>query len=148
MRKPRIPREVLIKLSRLLNMRYKPSEIAEEIGVDVSTIYRAYIPAGCPIERDSKGRIWIIGTAFREWSVQYHTERKENSKPTPLEPGFAWCLKCRGPAKMLNIKPRKQTRYHVMYSGLCSVCGGKVNRAARPGEGIDCEMPNRKSRKP
>ena len=40
------------RLVRLLNMLYKPSELAEEIGFTVRQIYRVYIPAGCPCIKD------------------------------------------------------------------------------------------------
>jgi len=42
MRIPQLKHQHIIKLSRLLNMLYKPSEIAEEIGVSVDTVYRSY----------------------------------------------------------------------------------------------------------
>jgi len=48
-------------LPRLLWMYYSPSELADEIGCNVDTIYKSYIPAGCPHTRDERGRIWIKG---------------------------------------------------------------------------------------
>ena len=47
----------IIKLGRLLDMIYKPSEVAEEISVTTSTIYGSYLPAGLPYIRDAKGNI-------------------------------------------------------------------------------------------
>ena len=61
-------REQLARVGHLLNMYYKPSEIAEEIGCHTDTVYRSFLPAGCPHERDERGHIWIIGTAFRDWA--------------------------------------------------------------------------------
>ena len=36
-------------------MDYKLSEIAEVLEVHPDTVYRSYIPAGCPYEKDDKG---------------------------------------------------------------------------------------------
>ena len=60
------------RLVKLLDMFYKPSEIAEEIGFSVRQVYRVYIPAGCPYERDSKKRLWSNGKAFREWAIEIY----------------------------------------------------------------------------
>jgi len=49
MRQPLLKHCHIIKLGRLLNMLYKPSEIAEEIGVAQDTVYRSYLPAGAPL---------------------------------------------------------------------------------------------------
>ena len=53
-----------LRLKTLLNMMYKPSELAEEIGFNQNQVYMVYIPAGCPHERDEKGHIWINGKLF------------------------------------------------------------------------------------
>jgi len=55
-----------MKLYQLLDMLYKPSELAEEIGITVRQIYRVYIPLGCPCDR-APGRIFINGKSFAEW---------------------------------------------------------------------------------
>ena len=78
--RPRISRPQVIRLGRLLNMYYKPSEIAEEIGISPDTVYRTYIPAGCPHEVDESGRIWIIGTTFRDWALLILAGRKNRKR--------------------------------------------------------------------
>ena len=55
------------RLQRLLDMEYQPSEIAEETGIPLKTIYRSHIPAGLPVRQDSNGRIWIHGVTYRNW---------------------------------------------------------------------------------
>ena len=67
-RVPRFKRAQLIRLDRLLHMRYTPAELAREIGVSVDTVYRSYIPAGCPQEPRGGGRYWIVGSEFRDWA--------------------------------------------------------------------------------
>jgi len=49
------------RLKRLLDMMYKPSELAEEVGFSLQQVYRVYVPGGCPVERDSRNHIWING---------------------------------------------------------------------------------------
>jgi len=56
-----------MRLIKLLDMLYKPSELAEEVGFTRRQVYRVYIPSGCPHTRDEKRYIWINGKAFREW---------------------------------------------------------------------------------
>ena len=56
-----------MRLTKLLDMMYKPSEIAEIIEFERRQFYRVYIPAGCPHQKDGKGYLWINGKGFREW---------------------------------------------------------------------------------
>jgi hypothetical protein len=56
-----------MRLGKLLNMLYKPSELAEEIGFTNRQFYRVYIPLGCPHIRDQRKHIWINGCEFADW---------------------------------------------------------------------------------
>ncbi len=116
-------REQLIKVGHLLNMRYRPAEIAEEIGCHPDTIFRSYIPAGCPHERDSRGRVWVIGTAFRDWAKETFTR-----KASGLPADHAYCLKCRKAVKIVSPEERPTIRQFVVITGTCPECGSKVNR--------------------
>lgn len=129
MRKPKIRRAQIIKLSRLLDMLYKPSELADEIGISDDTVYRSYLPAGAPHTRDKAGNIWIHGPAFREWML----ERNEEGKATlhPLGEGEAWCVHCSKVVKIINPRVRKFNGSADLVQGKCEVCGGKVNRAQK-----------------
>jgi hypothetical protein len=122
---PRFTRLNLIKLGRLMDMLYKPSEIAEEIGVTMETVYRSYLPGGCPFERDKAGNYWIHGISFAEW-VRSVTARKEMNR---LADGQAWCLRCRKAVALVKPRQRFKGRYVVIYQGKCDSCGAKVNRA-------------------
>ena len=119
-------REQLIRTGHLLHMRYKPSELAKEIGCSVDTIYRSYIHAGCPHERDSRGHLWIVGTEFRDWARA--TFLRESTK---MADGQAYCLKCRRPVTIVSPRERSVNRYLAMITGKCSLCGTVVNRARR-----------------
>lgn len=126
MAKQRFERKHLIKLARLLDMQYKPSEIAKEIGVTTETVYRSYLPGGCPFTRDKKNNdIWIHGTSFAAW-VESVKERRHVGH---LEDGEAWCFNCKSAVQMLKPKKRHEGRYTAIYQGRCAVCGAVVNRA-------------------
>ena len=124
-----IRRAQIIKLSRLLDMFYRPSEIAEEIGVNVDTVYRSYLPAGAPHVRDKEGNIWIHGPAFRAWMLDQNEKGKE--KMHPLDEGEAWCVHCNEVVKILNPRVRRFNGSGELIQGACDKCGGKVNRARK-----------------
>lgn len=65
---------------KLLHMRYKPSEVADVLGVGVQTVYRVWIPAGCPSDKDSSGALWIVGTELRAWMEDVEDVRRSSKK--------------------------------------------------------------------
>lgn len=121
----RFLRVQLIKLPRLMDMMYKPSEIAAEIDVTTETVYRSYLPGGCPFERDKAGNIWINGLSFAAW-VREVTTKKEMNR---LAEGQAFCLRCRKAVTLARPRERFRGRYVVIFQGKCEVCGAKINRA-------------------
>ncbi len=127
MKIPYFKHRQIIKLARLLDMLYKPAEIAEEIGVTPETIYRSYLPAGLPYTRDDQGNIWIHGTAFVSWAREMISRRK--SERVPLQDDEAWCLKCGGPVPLTNPKIKKSNRYLELLQSRCPRCGNTINRA-------------------
>lgn len=125
--KPKLSRPLIIKLSRLLHMKYRPSEIAELIGVNSDTVYRTYLLNGCPHDRDENGRIWIIGSEFREWAEEEIAERK-NKLQEPMREDQAWCMKCNQRVEMINPQLIYSGGNRQMYQSICPKCGTKVNR--------------------
>jgi hypothetical protein len=123
--RPRFPRTLVVRLGRLLYMEYRPSELAQELGVGADTVYRHYIPYGCPHRRDETGHIWIVGTEFAEW---VGAARKEGK--VPLANGEAYCLKCNAPVTMNGpLTAAPVNAYLELVKGVCPVCGTTVNRA-------------------
>jgi hypothetical protein len=103
------------RVKRLLDMLYKPNELAEEVGFNTNQIYMVYVPAGCPHVRDAKKHIWINGKAFREWVEEVYKKRI-------LESDEMFCLTCKRQVKM--IKPdRKEKDGLVYYVSKCPNCG-------------------------
>ncbi len=125
-RKPKFGRFQLMRLSRLLHMRYTPAEIAREIGVAVDTVYRSYLPAGCPAEQGSDRRIWIVGTEFRNWVLSLKTHKQTH--PACAEPGVGWCFHCAKPVRIVNASIQPMNYYLERLQGACECCGKVVNR--------------------
>lgn len=121
----RFERKHMIRLVRLMDMMYRPGEIAEEIGMTTDTIYRNYLPGGCPFERDKTGNIWIHGTSFAAWVKSVTVKKEINS----LADGQAWCLRCRKAVALTRPRERFRGRYVAIYQGKCEVCGARINRA-------------------
>ena len=129
MRSPTLKHQHIIKLSRLLDMMYKPSEIAEEIGVTQDTVYRSYLPAGLPHVRDNNGLVWIHGPAFVGWARE--TISKKRSKAKGLGENQAWCMRCNRPVEMTRPKKVYENRYIKVMQSRCPHCKTKVNRAGK-----------------
>lgn len=129
MRQPLLKHTHIIKLGRLLDMMYKPGEIAEEIGVTQDTIYRSYLPAGLPHSRDDQGSIWIHGPAFVSWARE--TVSMKKTKRAGLPDGHGWCMKCNRPVKMSAATIKPVNRYLELLQSACPQCGRTVNRARR-----------------
>ena len=130
-RLPLLSRAQVIRLSRLLYMKYRPSEIAEILGVNTDTVYRSYLPAGCPHTRDGKGHYWIVGTEFKSWAEAVIAKRKRR-KNKPMAHDEGWCVKCNQRVKKgknLNIKPVNKNLELVQW--ICPHCGSIVNRAQK-----------------
>lgn len=127
MRKPLFKHTHIVKLSRLLNMLYKPGEIAEEIGVAPDTVYRSYLPAGLPHRRDAHGNIWIHGPAFAAWAREVIQKHRAEHPGIPAD--HAWCLGCKGPVLMVDPQVIYAGRGMEVLQSACPGCGRPVNRA-------------------
>jgi hypothetical protein len=129
-RQPLLKHTQIIRLMRLLDMLYKPSELADEIGVNVDTVYRSYIPAGLPVIRDEDGHFWIHGPAFVAWARETIAQKK--AKRQGLPEGHAWCMTCNRPVKITALRVRSISRYSELVQGTCPACGKTVNRLRKP----------------
>lgn len=127
MRQPLLKHTHIIKLGRILNMMYKPAELAEEIEINIDTIYRSYLPAGLPCSRDHYGHIWIHGPSFVKWAKE--TVAKHKKARSGLQLGQAWCMKCNQAVELIDPIVKPINRYLEMLQAHCPHCGKKVNRA-------------------
>jgi DNA-directed RNA polymerase subunit RPC12/RpoP len=111
----------LRKLAGLLDMLYTPVELAMEIGFTRRQVYRAYLPLGCPNERDEAKHVFINGHAFREWYTK--TYRK-----LELAENEAYCLSCKK-VVLIIIAEKMQKGNYRYWSANCPNCGGKISKA-------------------
>jgi hypothetical protein len=109
------------KLRKLLDMWYRPSELAEEMSMHVNTIYRL-VEQGCPHKRQGR-HVFIRGTVFRDWVIG----NRDTSK-THLAEDEALCMHCRVPRKFTVVKVTRMSRKREQVEGRCAVCSGTVYR--------------------
>lgn len=126
-RKPRISHAQAVKLSRLLPMEYRPTELAREIGCHRSTIYESYVPNGCPHRRDRNGHLWIVGTEFAAWARATIQRRK-----LEMSPGQAFCMKCKSVVDMQGPITETVAKSSLLLHGTCPQCFGDVCRFESP----------------
>jgi len=106
------------KLRKLLNMKYRPSELAEEVGFNVRQIYNVYLPMGCPHERDTRRHVWIVGSEFREWYQEVYKKRK-------LTKNQAYCVSCKKAVAIINpVENSKDGLTYILCE--CPVCKNTV----------------------
>ncbi len=75
---------------RLLDMEYKPSEIAQELECRLAWVMMT-IRNKAPHRKDESGRYWIHGEKFAAWLDE--TKKKEHRR---LKPNECYCLGCKG----------------------------------------------------
>jgi len=120
MSKGKLDIQQINRLNKLLDMYYKPSELAEEVGFSVRQFYRVYMVIECPFYRDEEGSLWVNGKDFREWY-------KRNYQKNKLKKGEALCPRCKQVFEMTN--PEKHEREDISYLlAICPHCGSKAAR--------------------
>lgn len=127
---PRVTRAAMRRTMRLLNMEYKPSELADELGISAKTIYNTYIPAGLPHRRDKADNIWIVGTVFVEWanSVLQQGTRYAKQRKEPIGENQGYCMSCKKVTDFQVITRRRAlSKNRVMVYGTCAECGKKMS---------------------
>ena len=124
----KLSHSVIVRAPGLLPMLYKVSELAEELDMS-SRVMRRWIKNGMPHERDSRGHIWINGTAFAQW---VECQRHKRQAPR-LKKGQAYCVRCRQVVEMTS-PTRHVSGKRVILKDTCPHCGTIVNKAVSYGE--------------
>jgi hypothetical protein len=119
----KLPATVKRRARGLLDMLYKPSELAFELALPVSRIY-ALILAGLPHQRDDMGRMWIPGPQAARWILNWHKPHH------PIGTDQAFCLTCKKAVALLNPK-RIECRGIVRLKSICPQCGCLVYRSVK-----------------
>jgi hypothetical protein len=115
----KLSRAMMRRSMRLMDMEYKPSEIAEELSVTKVQVIRM-LTAGAPARKDAEGRFWVHGLKFAEW-LENAAPRKPKDK-TIFADNECYCLQCR---KVVPFTENRR-RNHIVF-GTCSH-GHKVTR--------------------
>ena len=113
-------------------MKYRPSEIAEEIGCSVRSIYDVFIPAGCPHELHENGHYyWIVGDRFRDWMLAHQREAVAEGRAR-LGEDQAYCVVCEKATDFRDIFEVRPIDGHLeLAKGYCSECGAVVSRGRK-----------------
>jgi hypothetical protein len=123
--RPRLGKEARAKAVGLLDMLYTPTELAEELGLNLAMLYHQLLPAGLPHSKDSTGHIWIHGAEVSKWLVDFGTARRQ-----PLAADEAYCLRCRQAVKLINPQRAKSGNVTLL-KATCPICGATVNRGVK-----------------
>jgi hypothetical protein len=108
------------RLDSLLDMMYRPSELAEEVGFAQRQVYRVYLKLGCPHERDSRNHIFINGRAFKRWVEETYSKARMGDDE-------AFCLTCKRPVEI--VEPVREEKEGLIYLvSECPDCGRKLAR--------------------
>ncbi len=120
-----LPHLAIVRAPGLLPMLYRPSELAEELGVSAAVV-REWIDKGLPYQRDHRGHLWIDGRQVTEW-VKVTRQRPTGSK---MAEDQAYCFRC---CRAVELRD-PVAQYHgkqTLLSGVCPQCGGTINRGSR-----------------
>ena len=114
-----LPPAIKQRAAVLLDMRYKPSEFADEVGMEKARVYQL-VPAGLPHERDRAGHIWILGAEAAEWLRSWERPRVR------LGQDEAYCLRCKRAVALVNPQRVRLRRKVCLLKAVCPECGRKI----------------------
>lgn len=106
---------------RLLDMEYKPSEIAQELNCKPSWVVLA-IKHNAPSRKDESGRFWLHGLTFAAWLQTYTAQEKERRH---IKPNECYCVGCK---KYTSFLPDEELQTRIV--GKCPK-GHKVSKFKR-----------------
>ena len=88
----KLSRAMMRRSMRILDMQYKLSEIAKELGADKEQILQLVF-AGAPARKDARGLYLIHGTSFVQW-LHDVAPKNDRDKDTFAD-NECWCVDCR-----------------------------------------------------
>ncbi len=115
----KLSRALMRRSMRLLEMEYKPSEMANELNASTEQILKL-VSAGAPARKDSNGRYWIHGLNFAKWLSD--VAPKKDKDKSIFADNECYCLQCR--AIVIYDEYRRKDR---IIFGTCPQ-GHKVSR--------------------
>lgn len=128
---PRIGNSLHRRFLQLLDMEYKPSELAEILGVNIKTIY-SYTNFGLPARKDKFGHFWINGKVLAEWGRNVLSTHKVLRL---VERADFYCLGCKQIVRQEKFSARHQKGSNLnLLRGTCPYCGVKISKYERLGK--------------
>ena len=120
-RKGRLNGKLRMRLIGLLDMEYKPAELAAEVGFSRKQIYRIYRKfPGFPCRVDETKHLWINGADFRNWYHRTYPKIEINSDE-------AFCVICHAGVKIVNPTYHTKGTLHYLLCH-CPDCGRKISK--------------------
>lgn len=123
---PRLNPSIRRKMLLLLDMEYKPAELADQLGIRKETV-RTYLYAGLPARKDAKGHTWIRGADFGAWAKAIMSTYE---KRITLSENEYYCMCCHAPTTT-DKHTRRKSGNRDMLKGICVKCGSSVQKFAR-----------------
>lgn len=121
---PLLTKSNKLRAPALLNMLYKPSELAEELDMKKRHIYARLIPAGMPFREDESGRFWMHGPEVACWI------REMSVRLPVLAEDEGFCVRCQLAVPQTDCTYVRCGRFTHRQS-ICPECGAKVNRGVK-----------------
>jgi hypothetical protein len=119
-----LPSTARLRANTLLDMLYSPTDLAEELDINVRAVYETLIPAGLPYNKDAAGHLWLHGPEVAHWVLTLKSKRLE------MRGNEVYCLKCRKVVPL--VKPRRVTEGQLtILKATCPHCGAKVNKGIK-----------------
>ena len=115
-----LSREAKLRARGLLDMLYKPSELADELQIDQRVIYRKLIPEGTyAYKRTTTGT-----SGFTDLKVAALVRSLDRKPGSTLAADEAYCLRCRKAVKLVN--PKRNTKHALtILQSQCPECGNQ-----------------------
>lgn len=110
----KLSRAFMRRTIRLLDMEYKPSEIAEELGGSKEQILRL-IEAGAPARKDAKGHYWVHGLTFVQF-LEDAAPKKPGDK-TAFALNECYCVACHQVTHYTEYRRSKKTIFGTCPNG-------------------------------
>ena len=123
--------KVYFRRLKLLDMNYKTSEIANELGVTDKYVRESLIRYGMPYTKDSSGHFWFSGLEVRKWiETEFSPENRHKPHALMGENEF-YCVKCNA-CRVSNSYSIEINSRGVLYKkAYCPVCGTRMNKFIR-----------------
>ena len=120
----RFSQRVIASSRGLLPTLYRAAEICAKLDIALGDLHD-WMRNGLPYQQDSRGHLWFDGQALAGWVEQVRLAWPRLT----LQPGEAYCLRCRRAVPMVNPTEHREGR-HVLRTARCPHCGCSIHRGS------------------